>query len=290
METVPSQRNDELTPDESNLEVSPLPSCNNEHTSMMDSRSYQHSSSDIEENTSNTDQLDGKLKRKVGKAFKAFASSNSYPEEYDNILSRPELEEKLIKAALDGDIDTVEQLLDDEVNIETTSNEEGMKGLTPLLAASWGGQDKVVKLLIEKKANRKAIANGFSAVHYAALGGHVGVLQVLWDIGSNIKGITPDGSSPLHIAADNGNFEAVKWLVDKGALLNSKDKKGCIPEELAIDSGYKYVAAFLHEKNEELRMNDLTEKKTLGKGSYGEVFLVKRNGKPLVLKSVTDIQ
>lgn len=195
-------------------------------------------------------------------------------------------EEELLKAAFDGDFETVKRLLKEGVSTEVTSQKPGQEGLTPLHLACWSGQVMVVKLLIHYQAKKNVRGKGRKPVHYAALGGHVGVLSVLWDAECNIKSKASDGLSALHLAADNGNLETVKWLVEKGAYLHQKNKNGLTPEDLAKHSGYKEVAKYLREKNEELRMDGLTEKKKLGEGAFGDVYLVKRKGRYLVLKEI----
>lgn len=93
---------------------------------------------------------------------------------------------------------------------------------------------------------------GLLPVHWAAVGGHVPVLMVMWDAGMNIKAKTEDGSTPLHLAADHGNVDAVEWLVEKGAYLHVKNKSGSTPRDVATQAGHKGIAKYLKEKEDEV--------------------------------------
>lgn len=195
-------------------------------------------------------------------------------------------EEEFLQAAFTGDNAKISDLLKDGVSVDVTSSKPGREGLTALHLACWSGKDDVVKLLLFFQAKRKAVGKGMKPVHFAAKGGHVNVLSVLWNNECNIKSKSLKGRSPLHVAADNGNFEAVKWLVEKGSYLNAKDVRGKTPEDLAKDAGYKDVARYLREKAEELKLDGITGMRKLGEGAFGEVYLVKKDLRYSVLKQI----
>ncbi|KAG7166799.1 serine/threonine-protein kinase Nek1-like 1 [Homarus americanus] len=156
-------------------------------------------------------------------------------------------EEEIIEAVSNGNYATVERLLVAGVNPDTRSHMAGEKDLTLLHLASWSGHEKVVSLLLMYHADHKATTHGLSAVHWAAVGGHVGVLDIMWKKGFSIKSKTEDGLTALHLAADHGNLAAVKWLLKVGSL-KSQEK--------------------------------------LGEGSFGEVFLVRGRDSMMVVKRI----
>ncbi|KAK4316320.1 hypothetical protein Pmani_012504 [Petrolisthes manimaculis] len=195
-------------------------------------------------------------------------------------------EEELVMCVSDGRYDQVSRLLDQGVSTEVRSKREGERGLRPLHLASWSGHDNIVRLLLDYQVNRKAVAHGLAAVHWAAVGGHVSVLSLLWDEGFSIRARAEDGATALHLAADHGNQEAVTWLVDNGAFLQVKDKRGNTPKDLAIQAGNKAIVKFLKEKEDEIRLENMVEKKLIGQGSFGDVYLVKTGTKQLVVKKI----
>ncbi|KAK3875803.1 hypothetical protein Pcinc_019337 [Petrolisthes cinctipes] len=193
-------------------------------------------------------------------------------------------EEELVMSVSDGRYDQVSRLLNQGVSTEVRSKRDGERGLRPLHLASWSGHDNIVRLLLDYQVNRKAMAHGLAAVHWAAVGGHVSVLSLLWDEGFSIRARAEDGATALHLAADHGNLEAVTWLVDNGAYLQVKDKRGNTPNDLAIQAGNKAIVKFLQEKEDEIRLGNMVEKKLIGQGSFGDVYLVKTGTKQLVVK------
>ncbi|XP_042226074.1 ankyrin-1-like isoform X2 [Homarus americanus] len=195
-------------------------------------------------------------------------------------------EEEIIEAVSNGNYATVERLLVAGVNPDTRSHMAGEKDLTLLHLASWSGHEKVVSLLLMYHADHKATTHGLSAVHWAAVGGHVGVLDIMWKKGFSIKSKTEDGLTALHLAADHGNLAAVKWLVGKGVYIFIKNKRGQTAKHLAKQAGNKDIVNYLQEKEQELKVGSLKSQEKLGEGSFGEVFLVRGRDSMMVVKRI----
>ena len=68
--------------------------------------------------------------------------------------------------------------------------------------------------------------DGNSAIHLAALGGHLDCIKLLLSSNSGIKIDYPGKNrmTPLMMAAKQGHFEIVKYLVENGAKIKQKDK------------------------------------------------------------------
>ncbi|KAK7265322.1 hypothetical protein RJT34_32941 [Clitoria ternatea] len=80
---------------------------------------------------------------------------------------------------------------------------------------------------------------GITALHMAALNGHVESVQLLLDLGASISEVTVEdgttidligsGSSPLHYAACGGNAQCCQLLIAKGANLSAENANGWTP-------------------------------------------------------------
>lgn len=206
--------------------------------------------------------------------------------EINDSLSTDTTEQEIVEAVSAGNHAATERLLVAGTSPDTRSSKAGEKGLTLMHLACWSGYPKIVRLLAKYRADRKATAHGLLAIHWAAVGGHVPVLAVMWEKGFSIKARSQDGATPLHLAADHGNMEAVKWLVEKGAYLNVKDKRGRTPKLVAKEAGNKMIVKFLQDKEDEMHLSNLQEQRKLGEGSFGEVILVRSNNGFVVVKRI----
>ncbi|KAL2586603.1 hypothetical protein GLYMA_13G091900v4 [Glycine max] len=80
---------------------------------------------------------------------------------------------------------------------------------------------------------------GITALHMAALNGHVESVQLLLDLGASVSEVTVEdgttidligsGSTPLHYAACGGNQQCCQLLIAKGANLTAENANGWTP-------------------------------------------------------------
>ncbi len=105
-----------------------------------------------------------------------------------------------------------------DVNIISPSGESA------LMLASIKGQEAMVRKLI----NRGADVNktGWTPLHYAASGGHVGIMKLLFEHHAFVDPESPNGTTPLMMAAQYGNAAAVKLLLEEGAVPGAKNRLG----------------------------------------------------------------
>jgi hypothetical protein len=101
---------------------------------------------------------------------------------------------------------------------------------TPLMAAAFTGNDKVVKILIAHKANVNIGSRFGNTALMEARG--LSVVKQLISAGSPVNDKNVNGRTALHWAAWRGDPEVVKALVEAGASVNAKDDKGLTALEL----------------------------------------------------------
>ena len=90
--------------------------------------------------------------------------------------------------------------------------------------------------LVQKLVANDADVNktGWTALHYAATGGHVPVIAYLLDEHAYIDAESPNGTTPLMMAARYGSPEAVKHLIQAGADVRLKNQLGLTALDFAV--------------------------------------------------------
>lgn len=186
-------------------------------------------------------------------------------------LAQPTLDD-LFKAVELGDTSTVEALLERGMDVNSTNR----AGNTILMEATREGKTDIVNLLIARKVRfnaqnaagdsaimigaltgryeivqqlRKAGARidmpGWTALHYAAFGGHVRICQFLIAQGAPINAPAPNGTTPLMMAAREGQAEVVRILLNARADPNAKTDTGRTALQWATASGNSDLVALL---------------------------------------------
>lgn len=84
------------------------------------------------------------------------------------------------------------------------------------------------------------------ALHFAAAGGHVGMVELLISQGADVNAKADPSWKPLHYAAAGGHGQTAGVLIEKGADVDAKDKlMGWSPLHYAAASGHKAMAQML---------------------------------------------
>jgi ankyrin repeat protein len=130
-------------------------------------------------------------------------------------MNQTELDQDIRNAALEGNIDRCESLLNAGAS-PTAANPITKRAL--LYYASINGHIDVCRLLLERGADVNALDDeGKSALFAAADSGHAGVCRLLIDRGADVAMASKTGRLPLHAAAIRGYEDVCRVLIEHGA-------------------------------------------------------------------------
>ena len=149
----------------------------------------------------------------------------------------------LATASDNGDIETVEKLLNHKADIElpTINNKT-----TPLMAAAVNGHTKVVNRLIKAGADfeRKNI-DGHNPLWLAANKSHTKTVKALLNIDTDHNQVFFDASS-------KGKFELVRTLIKSGIDVSARTKKGSTAMHLAARYGHLDIVKLLQKNGADI--------------------------------------
>ncbi|KAL6793087.1 ankyrin repeat-containing domain protein [Trichoderma sp. SZMC 28012] len=221
----------------------------------------------------------------------------------DNITGWP----ALFHAAYYGSVDIFRALLTQGADIKFTSR----NGYDALLSATEGGQNSVIKVLLEhgidvsssrpKKAGTPlgmAIRNGhyevvelllnnganYNAVletdwlplTLASYEGQVNIAKLFLGLGADINESTSDGLTPLVNAIWNNKVDMVQFLLENGADPSIADPGGCTALKAAIHVGNIEIVKLLLDNSVDLVVEDNRGLRPLHLAAhYGHVDIAK---------------
>ena len=116
----------------------------------------------------------------------------------------------LMRAALDGNTETVKELIDQDADI----NQRDDNGRTALMFAVVNMHYKTMKVLLERGADVNAKSKqGGTALMAAALAGDLRMVQALLDTGADLHARLPEtNQTAVTIAASHGHAEIARLL------------------------------------------------------------------------------
>jgi uncharacterized protein len=181
----------------------------------------------------------------VGLAFVALLLFGSAP------IARV-LDSRVADAAMQQDAAAIEALLQQGADVNSAQGD----GMTALhWAAEHGDQDLTARLL-RAGANPGATTRigQHTPLHMAAKGGHYRVLRLLVDAKADVSALTTTGAAPLHFAAASGSGDAVTILLNAGADVNVREPQwGQTPLMFAAASGRTEVVKVLLARGADAR-------------------------------------
>lgn len=150
---------------------------------------------------------------------------------------------RLVVSARHGIVEAVAACLDSGIAPGAPSAE----GVTALHAAARGGHVRVLRLLLERGADpcTELDRNGATALCRAARHGHARAAAMLLDSGAQLDAQTAHGMSALMLAARAGHEGTVALLCARGADLSAVSHDGCSALDHAQREGHARAAAAL---------------------------------------------
>jgi ankyrin repeat protein len=159
------------------------------------------------------------------------------------IDSRNRLGETTLIIVLKKDrVDLAAIALDAGANV----NLAAVNGITPLMAAAYGGHNDTVKRLLARGADPAALDRlGKNAMTYAAGEGRTEVVATLLAAGVNPNAVYANDLTALMWAAGFGKTETVQALLAAGANPALKDNRGKTAADMAREQGFAATVAVL---------------------------------------------
>jgi len=134
---------------------------------------------------------------------------------------------------------------------------ENCKYSTALQAASRGGYEAIVRLLLEKGAdvNAKGLDNS-TAFQVASLGGHEAVVRQLLKNGAHMSAHGSVNNNALYAASRRGHEAVVRLLLEKGADVNAKGLDNSAALQVASLGGHEAIVKQLLENGAHVSAQD----------------------------------
>ncbi len=163
------------------------------------------------------------------------------------------LDEDLLKAAENGDLKRVRDLLAKGANINAWAGSESWPALCQ---AAWDGNAKLAQLLIDNGAEvNPGSEEGYTPLMWAAWRCHLNVAKVLVAAGANVNWSDDEGETPLFCAAHGGSLEIAALLIEKGAEVNARSSYASTALWVAAAEGHARLVRFLIGKGADLKFD-----------------------------------
>ncbi|XP_060518374.1 putative ankyrin repeat protein RF_0381 isoform X2 [Cylas formicarius] len=145
-----------------------------------------------------------------------------------------------------GNIDMVEYLMDN-LGKDLNINQNDACYFNPLHMAAANGDSEMVRCLLCRGASVNVYGGRQrqTALHVAVRGGHMAVINLLLESGSDINALDVEEKSVLTLSVRQGCEEVVKILVTNGARVNHEEPGGLTPLRLAVWSNNAAVVKIL---------------------------------------------
>lgn len=163
--------------------------------------------------------------------------------------------QELPEAVLANQVDVARRLIAGGANVRAAD----AHGVTPLSIAALNGNAEMVKVLLAAGADARAtLAGGETVLMTAARSGSVEAVKALVEAGADVNAAEPRrGQTALLWAAVEGHAGVVEYLISRGASYKTRLGSGFTPFLLAAREGKREVLAVLLRAG--VDVNEFTE-------------------------------
>jgi len=149
----------------------------------------------------------------------------------------------MVAAAAAGNVEVADVLLASGASLHASSDDQGT---FPLLAAADEGATRMLRWLLSKSADVKAVSNnGATALMAAASRGSTDGVSLLLGAKAEADQQANNGWTALMFASHTGRLEVTKSLLDAKAGISLKNSDGGSARSLAADSGHSDLVKIL---------------------------------------------
>jgi ankyrin repeat protein len=160
---------------------------------------------------------------------------------------------RMIGAASDGDLKTVQEMLKDGIDVNVRDWDE----LTALIPAASSGHLEICKLLVEKGIDVNAKdKDGITALMEASIMGHMKIVEFLLESGADVNEEASSQVSALWLAASEGRTDVMKILLEKGAEASNARVDGITALHTASVGGHEEAVVLLLENDVDPQVQD----------------------------------
>ena len=171
---------------------------------------------------------------------------------------------KRLKLTKDSSLSEEEKSVNEEIFKNFINAKTQGDNLTALHYASFRGNIKIIKLLIENHAEINALStNGYNMIHKAAQGNKPSAIVYFYKkYNMELETTDENQMTALHIAAHSGMENSVIYLLSLGINPNLQDKNGYTALHYAVKKNQKRIIKKLLQKGADRNIQENKTKKT----------------------------
>ena len=136
-----------------------------------------------------------------------------------------------------GNVEIVEASLKSgqDVHLPVVRENQKLLDLSAIHVAAKGGHVKVVEILLRYGADKEMLSRVSQQrpLHVAVRAGHVAMAKYLLDNGTNVVALDSAGAQAIHLAAARRSTEMLSLLLERGAAIDSAVSTGYQPLHIA---------------------------------------------------------